>query len=111
MTHAAVVPLEQRAEARRVAVSHPLDQLFVGYCLHGRSSQPRRQRRAGPENVTLWPATIRKTEARVSPEPAHGSQFRLLQQRRFLPFFGAQAFGAFNDNVYKNVLVIVATYH
>ncbi|HKU16307.1 MAG TPA: MFS transporter [Steroidobacteraceae bacterium] len=39
------------------------------------------------------------------------SQFRLLQQRRFLPFFGAQALGAFNDNVYKNVLVIVATYH
>ena len=39
------------------------------------------------------------------------SQFRLLRQRRFLPFFGAQAFGAFNDNVYKNVLVIVATYH
>lgn len=42
---------------------------------------------------------------------AQGSQFRLLRQRRFLPFFGAQAFGAFNDNVYKNVLVIVATYH
>ena len=39
-----------------------------------------------------------------------GSQFRLLGQRRFLPFFGAQALGAFNDNVYKNVLVIVATY-
>ncbi len=42
---------------------------------------------------------------------SQGSQFRLLLQRRFLPFFGAQAFGAFNDNVYKNVLVIVATYH
>ena len=42
---------------------------------------------------------------------SQGSQFRLLRQRRFLPFFGAQAFGAFNDNVYKNVLVIVATYH
>ncbi len=41
---------------------------------------------------------------------SQGSQFRLLAQRRFLPFFGAQAFGAFNDNVYKNVLVIVATY-
>ena len=41
---------------------------------------------------------------------SHGSQFRLLTQRRFLPFFGAQAFGAFNDNVYKNVLVILATY-
>jgi 1-acyl-sn-glycerol-3-phosphate acyltransferase len=40
-----------------------------------------------------------------------GTQFRLLSQRRFLPFFGAQALGAFNDNVYKNVLVILATYH
>lgn len=39
------------------------------------------------------------------------SQFRLFGQRRFLPFFGAQALGAFNDNVYKNVLVILATYH
>ena len=39
-----------------------------------------------------------------------GSQFRLLGQRRYLPFFIAQAFGAFNDNVYKNVLVILATY-
>jgi 1-acyl-sn-glycerol-3-phosphate acyltransferase len=42
---------------------------------------------------------------------AQGTQFRLLGQRRFLPFFGAQALGAFNDNVYKNVLVILATYH
>lgn len=39
------------------------------------------------------------------------SQFRLFTQRRFLPFFGAQALGAFNDNVYKNVLVILAVYH
>ena len=38
------------------------------------------------------------------------SQFRLFAQRRFLPFFGAQALGAFNDNVYKNVLLILATY-
>jgi len=42
---------------------------------------------------------------------AEQSQFKLLSQRRFLPFFGAQALGAFNDNVYKNTLVIVATYH
>jgi 1-acyl-sn-glycerol-3-phosphate acyltransferase len=41
---------------------------------------------------------------------APSTQFRLLTQRRFLPFFGAQALGAFNDNVYKNVLVILATY-
>jgi 1-acyl-sn-glycerol-3-phosphate acyltransferase len=39
------------------------------------------------------------------------SQFRLLAERRFLPFFGTQALGAFNDNVYKNALVILATYH
>ncbi len=39
------------------------------------------------------------------------SQFRLLSERRFLPFFGTQALGAFNDNVYKNTLVIIATYH
>jgi 1-acyl-sn-glycerol-3-phosphate acyltransferase len=38
------------------------------------------------------------------------SQFRLFGERRFLPFFGAQAMGAFNDNVYKNVLLILATY-
>lgn len=43
-------------------------------------------------------------------QPAPPSQFKLLVQRRFLPFFGAQALGAFNDNVYKNVLVILATY-
>jgi 1-acyl-sn-glycerol-3-phosphate acyltransferase len=41
---------------------------------------------------------------------ATSNQFRLLRERRFLPFFGAQALGAFNDNVYKNVLVIVAIY-
>ena len=56
-------------------------------------------------------ATKRTHGAWVSADSSHGSQFRLLRQRRFLPFFGAQAFGAFNDNVYKNVLVIVATYH
>src|SRR4029450_7624145 len=39
------------------------------------------------------------------------NQFRLLGQRRFMPFFGAQALGAFNDNVYRNVLVILITYH
>jgi len=39
------------------------------------------------------------------------SQFRLLGQRRFSPFFLSQALGAFNDNVFKNVMVILATYH
>jgi hypothetical protein len=39
------------------------------------------------------------------------SQFQLLRERRYLPFFGTQALGAFNDNVYKNALVIIAIYH
>src|SRR4029077_9709587 len=38
------------------------------------------------------------------------SQFRLLRERRFAPFFVAQALAAFNDNLFKNVLVILATY-
>ena len=38
------------------------------------------------------------------------SQFSLLRERRFLPFFLTQGLGAFNDNVYRAVLVILATY-
>ena len=38
---------------------------------------------------------------------ASGGQFRLLGQRRFGPFFLTQFLGAFNDNLYKNALVIL----
>ncbi len=38
------------------------------------------------------------------------SQFRLFGERRFLPFFCAQLLGAFNDNLYKNALVILVTF-
>jgi hypothetical protein len=38
------------------------------------------------------------------------NQFRLMGERRFLPFFCAQACGAFNDNLLKNVLIILVTY-
>jgi 1-acyl-sn-glycerol-3-phosphate acyltransferase len=37
-------------------------------------------------------------------------QFRLLGQRRFGPFFGVQFLGAFNDNVFKQALVILLAY-
>ena len=33
------------------------------------------------------------------------SQFALLTQRRFLPYFGVQALGAFNDNVYRQAII------
>ncbi len=38
------------------------------------------------------------------------SQFALLRQRRFLPFFLTQALGAFNDNVFKNALVVLIVF-
>ena len=38
------------------------------------------------------------------------TQFSLLGVRRFLPLFATQALGAFNDNVFKNALVILITY-
>ncbi len=39
------------------------------------------------------------------------SQFSLLRHRRFLPFFLTQALGAFNDNVFKNALIILVAFH
>ncbi len=38
------------------------------------------------------------------------SQFALLKTRRFAPFFLTQFFGAFNDNVFKNALLILFTF-
>jgi len=37
-------------------------------------------------------------------------QFRLLGQRRFLPFYLTQFSGAFNDNLYKNALLLLITF-
>jgi len=34
------------------------------------------------------------------------NQFGLLNTRRFFPIFSTQFLGAFNDNIYKNSLVI-----
>ncbi|HUN92844.1 MAG TPA: MFS transporter [Burkholderiaceae bacterium] len=39
------------------------------------------------------------------------SQFRLLGQRRFGPFFLTQLAGAFNDSFLKQVLVLLVTFH
>lgn len=37
-------------------------------------------------------------------------QFSLLKARRFAPFFGTQFLGAFNDNLFKNALVVLLTF-
>ncbi|UTW48828.1 MFS transporter [Bacterioplanoides sp. SCSIO 12839] len=39
----------------------------------------------------------------------HG-QFSLLSKRRFLPYFLTQALGAFNDNLYKNALLLMIAF-
>ncbi|MEM5293450.1 MFS transporter [Burkholderia sp. JPY481] len=41
---------------------------------------------------------------------AHESQFRLLRQRRFAPFFWTQFLGAMNDNVFKIGFTSLVTY-
>ena len=39
-----------------------------------------------------------------------GSEPRLLVERRFLPFFITQFLGAFNDNIFKNALIILIAF-
>jgi 1-acyl-sn-glycerol-3-phosphate acyltransferase len=39
------------------------------------------------------------------------NQFGLLRLRRFAPFFATQALGAFNDNAFRNALVVLVGFH
>ncbi|RKZ99470.1 MAG: hypothetical protein DRQ47_10990, partial [Gammaproteobacteria bacterium] len=41
---------------------------------------------------------------------SNSNQFQLLSQRRYLPYFITQFLGAFNDNLYKNALVIMISF-
>lgn len=41
---------------------------------------------------------------------SQSSQFSLLSQRRFSPFFWTQFLGAFNDNLFKTALLVALTY-
>ncbi|MBK8963127.1 MAG: MFS transporter [Candidatus Competibacteraceae bacterium] len=41
---------------------------------------------------------------------AHDNEFTLMKERRFLPFFVTQFLGAFNDNVFKNALIIMIAF-
>lgn len=38
------------------------------------------------------------------------NQFTLLKQNRFSPFFVTQFLGAFNDNIFRNGLIILLTF-
>jgi 1-acyl-sn-glycerol-3-phosphate acyltransferase len=39
------------------------------------------------------------------------SQFQLLRERRFGPFFATQALGAFNDNAFRQAMVVLVAFH
>lgn len=41
---------------------------------------------------------------------SQSSQFSLLKQRRFGPFFWTQFLGAFNDNLFKTALLVILTF-
>ncbi|MCL2829748.1 MAG: MFS transporter [Betaproteobacteria bacterium] len=43
-------------------------------------------------------------------EDVQHSQFALLKKRRFWPLFATQFLGAFNDNAYKNALLVLLTF-
>ena len=45
------------------------------------------------------------------PQSGSHSPFSLLKTRRFAPFFVTQFLGAFNDNLFKNALVVLLTFH
>ena len=47
----------------------------------------------------------------MNADSASRSQFSLLKTRRFAPFFVTQFLGAFNDNLFKNALVVLLTFH
>jgi len=39
------------------------------------------------------------------------NQFTLLGERRFAPFFATQALGAFNDNAFRNAMIVLVGFH
>ena len=39
------------------------------------------------------------------------SQFQLLRERRFGPFFATQALGAFNDNAFRQAMIVLVAFH
>src|SRR5687768_12999100 len=39
------------------------------------------------------------------------NQFRLLRLRRFAPFFATQALGAFNDNAFRQAMIVLVAFH
>ena len=41
---------------------------------------------------------------------SNGSPAALIKSKQFLPYFLTQVMGAFNDNVFKNALILMVTF-
>ncbi len=74
---------------------------------------PDKARQAAPSPASARarpPQPAQPSQASPSSPSSQASQFALLARRRFGPFFATQFLGAFNDNLFKNALVVLLTF-
>src|SRR3546814_20946816 len=66
--------------------------------------------------ISDWSSDVCSSDLRATTKDAqkNGSRmtgsFALLRHRRFLPLFVTQLLGAFNDNLFKNAIVLFVVY-
>ena len=65
---------------------------------------------AGPMHAATMPRLVTSTAPTPVPAGRTPTQFDLLRERRFAPFFWTQFAGAANDNILKNALVIFVAF-
>ena len=94
-----------RARLRRRGVSARGEEFEVGLTSLSQAlpRRPERDRGEGKRS-SIHESTF------MSQQPTT-SQFQLLTQRRFAPFFWTQFLGAGNDNIFKFAFTVLATYH
>jgi 1-acyl-sn-glycerol-3-phosphate acyltransferase len=62
-------------------------------------------------SLAAWPVVqFFRTEKKLAVMSSHSSQFELLRQKRFAPFFWTQFVGAANDNLFKFAFTVMVTY-
>jgi 1-acyl-sn-glycerol-3-phosphate acyltransferase len=62
-------------------------------------------------SLAAWPILqFFRTEKKLAVMSSHSSQFELLKQKRFAPFFWTQFVGAANDNLFKFAFTVMVTY-
>src|SRR5690606_19046468 len=64
---------------------------------------------AAGSGVSPRPARFHASEA--GDDMSEPTQFRLLRTRRFAPFFATQALGAFNDNAFRQAMIVLVAFH